>query len=91
MGAGPMAVVCWSVCALVLSCHGFVLLAAAGGSQLFEPTTVLNYDYESTLLLNEPQPRTGKDVGYQVSGKLKVECVWQLGSSSNKLLKVTVS
>ncbi|XP_054269339.1 microsomal triacylglycerol transfer protein isoform X2 [Macrosteles quadrilineatus] len=73
-----------------LGSHCLMAPAAAGGSQLFEPTTVLNYDYESTLLLNEPQPRTGKDVGYQVSGKLKVECVWQLGSSSNKLLKVTL-
>uniref|UniRef100_A0A1B6CB32 Vitellogenin domain-containing protein n=1 Tax=Clastoptera arizonana TaxID=38151 RepID=A0A1B6CB32_9HEMI len=66
----------WSLC-----CYGFVLLsstAAAGSSMIFEPGTGGEYDLESTLLLNEPPGATqGKDVGFQVSARLRLESVWE--------------
>lgn len=85
-------IVCWwSLC-----CYGFVLLsspAAAGGSRYFEPGTGSVYTLESTLLLNEASgPRQGKDVGFHVSGKLKIETVWQKpGTINDKLLRLEVS
>lgn len=78
-------------------CHGFVLLssapAAAGGTRCFEPGTGYLYDYESTLLLNEADgPGQGKDVGFHVTGKVRVEVIWQRpGTTHDKVLQLEVS
>lgn len=72
-------------------CYGFVLLAAAGGSQLLEPGSSLNYNYEATLLLNEAEAGSGKDVGFQISAQLSLETVWEAAQNKLLYLKVTAS
>lgn len=84
-------------CCCCCYCYGFVLLssapAAAGRTRYFEPGTGYAYDYESTLLLNEAEgPERGKDVGYHVTGKVRVEVIWQRpGTTHDKVLQLEVS
>lgn len=73
-----------------------VSVAAAAGSELkqWTPGVGSSFRMESTLLLNEKDARTGKDVGYQVQGAVTVACVWQNPdpyATPDKLLKIEVS
>lgn len=74
-------------------CYGFVLPAAAGGgnSRMLEPATVFTYGYESTILLNQVEPGGGKDVGFQLTGQLLIETIWQSSlKPQDKLLQIKV-
>lgn len=74
-----------------LWCYAFVLLsssAAAGSSRLLELGAAQNYEYTSTVLLNDGG-ELGKSVGYQIAGDVSVAVVWE--SSAAKLLRMEVS
>lgn len=75
--------------------YGFVLLSssvAAGNSRIFEHGTGQSYQYESTVILNEPAGTVGKDVGYQILADVSVAVVWQSSENKyNKLLEFEVS
>lgn len=53
------------------------------------------YEYETSVLLNEPQPlpvSTAKDVGFKVELTAEVTPVWQHPSNTNEqILQLTVS
>nr|XP_018897210.1 PREDICTED: microsomal triglyceride transfer protein large subunit [Bemisia tabaci] len=86
----------WIFCLLfVFTKFGFYcqMAPAAAGSELkqWTPGVGSSFRMESTLLLNEKDARTGKDVGYQVQGAVTVACVWQNPdpyATPDKLLKI---
>ena len=61
----------------------------------FEVGTLYVYEYETAVLVNEPQPlpiSTPKDVGFKVALTAEVTPVWQHPSNTNEqILQLTVS
>lgn len=76
-------------------CYAFILLsssATTGNTKLFESGKGYTYQLTSTVILNEPAGRKGKDVGYQIQGDVSLGVVWQNGKDKNeKLLELEVS
>lgn len=68
---------------------------AAAHSRQYEVGTVYEYDYETSVLLNEPQPNpvsTAKDVGFRIRVKAEITPVWQHSTNDNEqLIQITVS
>lgn len=72
-------------------CYAFVLLsssAAAANSRLLELGSSQNFDYTTTVLLNEAGG-LGKSVGYRILAGVDISVVWESGH--NKLLRFSVS
>lgn len=67
----------------------------AAYTRQFEVGTLYVYEYETSVLLNEPQPlpvSTAKDVGFKVELTAEVTPVWQHPSNTNEqILQLTVS
>lgn len=68
---------------------------AAAFSRQYEVGTAYEYSYETSVLLNEPQPNpvsTAKDVGFMLRVVAEVVPVWQHSSNANEqLLQIRVS
>ena len=75
---------CWSLC--------FLLSAVAGATRGWDLGRGLKYEITTTLLFREAgRPRPGGDVGFQMTGYLKVVPVWQDPKNLNTvILKIKV-
>ncbi|KAG0704324.1 Microsomal triglyceride transfer protein large subunit [Chionoecetes opilio] len=101
LGMASLSWVLWAVlqCALAPA-HAFVLLSSYPAyTRQFEVGTLYVYEYETSVLLNEPQPLpvtslpgpTAKDVGFKVELTAEVTPVWQHPSNTNEqILQLTV-
>ncbi|KAK3869563.1 hypothetical protein Pcinc_025147 [Petrolisthes cinctipes] len=96
VGVGGLGWVLWGAlqCALAPA-HAFVLLSSYPAySRQFEVGTLYMYGYETSVLLNEPQPlpvSTAKDVGFRVELAAEVTPVWQHPTNSHEqLLQLTI-
>ncbi|XP_018019363.1 microsomal triacylglycerol transfer protein isoform X2 [Hyalella azteca] len=83
------------------SCFVFLLFSGTLCSQAptalsrqYEVGTAYEYSYETSVLLNEPQPKpvsSAKDVGFKLRGKVQVTPVWQHSNNPHEqLLRITV-
>lgn len=76
-------------------CQAFILLSSSVGFKtsnlLFEPGTGYSYQITSTVVLNEPAERKGKDVGYQIRGDVSLAVLWHNPEAEEKLLELKVS
>lgn len=73
-------------------CYGFVLLsspAGAGNQHFFLTGNAWNYNFRSTVLLNEKGGNEQKSVGFFIEGELLIKSIW--ADSSKKLLEFQVS
>lgn len=72
----------------------FVFLTFFAYTRQFEVGTLYVYEYETSVLLNEPQPlpvSTAKDVGFKVELTAEVTPVWQHPTNNNEqILQLTV-
>lgn len=92
--AFPSALTVLTLHLLLSWCYAFVLLsspAVSGKSRLFELGIRHSYQLTSTVNLNEPAERKGKDVGYQIQGDVTVGVIWQNEEKSEKLLEIQVN
>ncbi|XP_045138824.1 microsomal triglyceride transfer protein large subunit-like isoform X1 [Portunus trituberculatus] len=96
LGMASLSWVLWAVlqCALAPA-HAFVLLSSYPAyTRQFEVGTLYVYEYETSVLLNEPQPlpvSTAKDVGFKVELTAEVTPVWQHPTNNNEqILQLTV-
>ncbi|KAK7021851.1 hypothetical protein SK128_009107 [Halocaridina rubra] len=96
-GIGSLSWLVWGAlqCALAPA-HAFVLLSSYPAySRQFEVGTLYIYDYETSVLLNEPQsvhiPST-KNVGFKVEMKAEITPVWQHPTNTQEqILQLTVA
>ncbi|KAK6628420.1 hypothetical protein RUM43_002232 [Polyplax serrata] len=76
-------------------CQAFILLSSSVGFKtsnlLFEPGTGYSYQITSTVVLNEPAERKGKDVGYQIRGDVSLAVLWHNPEAEEKLLELKLN
>lgn len=70
-------------------CYGFVLISSAAGhtTNVFPLGEKSVFQLHSTVLLNE-NSKSGKNVGFFITGDVIVDCIW--GEGDDKLLKIEV-
>lgn len=83
-----------NVLLIFLTFFGTLCQQAPAYTRQFEVGTLYVYEYETSVLLNEPQPlpvSTAKDVGFKVELTAEVTPVWQHPSNTNEqILQLTV-
>lgn len=97
VGVGSLSWFAWGAlqCALAPA-HAFVLLSSYPAfTRQFEVGTLYIYDYETSVLLNEPQAvpaSSAKDVGFRVEMKAELTPVWQHPNNNNEqILQLTIT
>ncbi|CAG0914912.1 unnamed protein product [Notodromas monacha] len=74
-----------------LLCHAFILLSHSASARQYEVGQTYTYEYFTTVILDEPiRPgiSPSKNVGYQITGYVTVQAVWQ--SPTQRLLQISV-